>query len=1226
MIWVQLALFAVSFITSQLTAPKPNTEDARAASLDDFDFPRSDEGDPVPWIAGTIRLNSPNTLWYGDYVADPVEQKIKRNLFSSTTVITGYRYYIGFDLGLCLGPEARIRRIWIDDKLVFSGGGDFDIVPVAINKPDLFGGDDRGGGFQGPATFYAGEFDQIRDTYMTEIEGDDYPAYTGQAHIVFKRVYIGTSPQLRKMSFELERMPNPLGLSQAINEIGKDINPISALYDLMTSAVGWGGAFVDPADIDDAAFEAAATTLAAEENGCSIKLARPNEVASTIQEILRQIDGVLYQDPSTGKITITLIRFDYDVNTLPVFDASNIEDISDFTRSSWVETYNQMKVTFTSREKFYSTGTGAAQDLANINAQGKLRSNQIAFPLCTEAELANKLAARELSQQNVPLFQATMQVNRQANVLRPGAPFVLVWPKYRLVSAVMRVTRLRLGELLDGRIVAEVIQDSFSAGNAVFAPPTPTLWNPITRDAVDATDFLVTEAPYWIVTQFESITPEDGTAWVMGAVRRPQNLLGFNLLTSGDAFANESINDLSRQPFNNSALLAQDIRFDAAFATGIIPTVDIQLMDPSAEIFNTTDVNIMVQDGVNLFVLGTELMACLSVTDHGDGTATLNSVYRALLDTSFEEHVTGDALFLLSANYVSQNPRGATDVIEYKITTFSDVDAQEAADVTAYMLTLNQRYDKPAPPDFTLINGFRTPGLIDVDNFQSTWTTRSRLSENIALPASTPDQTPEADTTYNARFYINGYLVASNLSLASPLANFIGLPERVGMGSLEVDSSRPSVGTSWTRDIVHVPYVNPGAVSDAGLVNGDFETGDTTGWTVTPGEWSVESGGTPGPINTYLLRSLSAIINASQTISIAVPDRSRMALVTLLQASNIANATGSVTVEQLPANAVTAPSRAVPTGEWHLRMITLPLDGTQPDLTLRLTADAAGVDYDEVRVQLSDNTTPLALDYDTTTGITAVVGAWSLRRVVSSYTGPLVRVVDTRTGTEFDLGLFGNDLAGFSQDGPLEVVTWYDQSGNGADLKPADASNRPVLTTFDTATGRASITFNQGSVLIDQTVGTTRPYMATRPNVMASIGPRLVSTLNAAIFIIPQTETDPSNRRWGLSTAAAAVFTTSLNNNNDNFAGSTVAGKHTVFIDYQNGATYFDDPATNVDTFTAADVTYPFDTRIMVGNNPGETLAWEGGTLNELVMFTGDLAVGERTTLMDSLQAYWFNL
>jgi hypothetical protein len=44
------ALFVVGFIGALLLAPKPHIENAKAAQLSDFQFPRSDEGDPVPKI------------------------------------------------------------------------------------------------------------------------------------------------------------------------------------------------------------------------------------------------------------------------------------------------------------------------------------------------------------------------------------------------------------------------------------------------------------------------------------------------------------------------------------------------------------------------------------------------------------------------------------------------------------------------------------------------------------------------------------------------------------------------------------------------------------------------------------------------------------------------------------------------------------------------------------------------------------------------------------------------------------------------------------------------------------------------------------------------------------------------------------------------------------------------------------------------------------------------
>lgn len=106
MIWFTLALFAVSFIAVALLAPKPEIEDARAQDLDPNSFPRATEDSPVPLVLGCVRQRAPNTLWYGGFRAEAQKERVKTGIFSSKKVTTGYKYYLTFDLGICLGPAA----------------------------------------------------------------------------------------------------------------------------------------------------------------------------------------------------------------------------------------------------------------------------------------------------------------------------------------------------------------------------------------------------------------------------------------------------------------------------------------------------------------------------------------------------------------------------------------------------------------------------------------------------------------------------------------------------------------------------------------------------------------------------------------------------------------------------------------------------------------------------------------------------------------------------------------------------------------------------------------------------------------------------------------------------------------------------------------------------------------------------------------------------------------
>lgn len=70
--WDDLIYFAITILIEMALRPKPKTENPVAANLDAVDAPVSQQGTPVPVTFGTVKLKSPNVVWYGDLRADPI--------------------------------------------------------------------------------------------------------------------------------------------------------------------------------------------------------------------------------------------------------------------------------------------------------------------------------------------------------------------------------------------------------------------------------------------------------------------------------------------------------------------------------------------------------------------------------------------------------------------------------------------------------------------------------------------------------------------------------------------------------------------------------------------------------------------------------------------------------------------------------------------------------------------------------------------------------------------------------------------------------------------------------------------------------------------------------------------------------------------------------------------------------------------------------------------------
>ena len=88
--WFLYALIGTLLIAGLIALmPKPKVENARAANLGDFQFPRSEEGDPWPLIYGKVKIKGPNTNYYGALRAVPIITKGPAGIVGPTENHTG---------------------------------------------------------------------------------------------------------------------------------------------------------------------------------------------------------------------------------------------------------------------------------------------------------------------------------------------------------------------------------------------------------------------------------------------------------------------------------------------------------------------------------------------------------------------------------------------------------------------------------------------------------------------------------------------------------------------------------------------------------------------------------------------------------------------------------------------------------------------------------------------------------------------------------------------------------------------------------------------------------------------------------------------------------------------------------------------------------------------------------------------------------------------------------
>ncbi len=730
--WFFALLFVGSIVASLLLAPKPKIENARASNLSDLSFPRATEDAVVPLGLGRFRAKGPNTIWVDDWEARPIKKKQKTGLFSSKRVIVGYEYFVGVALAICLGPDCKLFKIWYGKDVLWEGEVSADGTAIAINLPNLFGGKEKGGGFVGTIRFYSGSFTQGVNPYMEGVVGvDDVTAYRGTCYVVFEHCNIGENNSLRDISFEISRYTNGLALAGDHHLIGLDLNPMELLYQLWT--MEYGGLQVPTDFINYDLFQELAETVYDEGNGMSLLIGTANDGKDLSNEVLRQVDGLLYQDPPTGKIVPKLIRADYDVDDLQVFDESNILVIRNYTSKLWEDTFNQLRVKFTNREKKYETSPAMEQDLANISAQERIRSSTQSYPGVMTGELAQIIAKRDLAQMSVPLLAANIEFNREAVNLRPGSVFLWSWDAFGIEQVVMRIKSFDLGALADNRIVAECNQDQFAVAQTVFADASNGGTNPAGDDqaAEESDNVFVLEAPYFYANA-SGIALGSDKAIILVSASAPVGSNEYDVFTSIDTTTyTASKENVVYVPFGTleTTIAASDNLSTGTLAYDLDITLGLNVDVTDFEDFGASD----VAQGFGMLVIGSEIFGHEGFTDNADGTITVATVWRALLDTAPSAHAIGADVFFIRGDNVVDDQFFHTDAVRVKVTPRTYADALDPADAAYATLALKKRAARPLRPRNVKFDGgtaFAPPAL-GTGSKTVTWANADRTSLTV---------------------------------------------------------------------------------------------------------------------------------------------------------------------------------------------------------------------------------------------------------------------------------------------------------------------------------------------------------------------------------------------------------------------------------------------------------------------------------------------------------------
>ncbi len=717
---VQLAWAVFFAVASRAFASKPNQPAPERATINDVDAPLISEGATVPVFAGTVKLDGQNVSWFGGLGADAITQQ---------GVVTGYKYRLTVQLTFGFGPIDGIKEIRFEDNVApYTATDSTDYVDLAVNSPDLFGGDDKEGGVSGTLRVYKGTTTQTRDIEVNTLVGAETPAYRRVCYAVARNFYWGTSPRLKPFSLVAQRWPNQLAIPDGKHRIGADdCNPVAFLFEILTDTT-WGAA--EPTDrFDLASWRAAAVQVHAEGLGVSMRFAQGSSTEDIRKTLLKYIDGTIYEDPATGNYHLLLVRDMLDSN-LPVLDKQHVSSVS-LTRISWTELKNTVKVTFTDRARNYETGAVQAQNSATLASFGNvIDSEQIDLPGFHGSAPAAFVAGRSLKALSYPMAKAQIVGDRSLAAFRPGQAIRLVWERPN-VSATFRVQSINYGGLGNRAVTIEAIEDAFSTASASFQVPPASQWEPTDGGAQSVTQVLLQEQPYrWTQASTRSL--------LFAAAAPTAAHTGFSAIVDGGT----PVDGLFAARSTMTTALAQWTGAEVNLTLGGLSLPE-SVVSPNAAQYDAGDAVLVIDD---------EWLAYRTLTRNPDGTVTFGQCARGAFDTVPAGHVPGATVWVLASGALRLTGAYGTDTAHtVAAPTRTLADAQTDSEGAVTTITTASRAARPAPPGQVTLNGLSYPTSVTGPVVVG-WATRTRLATQVVLQ-SAGNQGTDGATSYHVRAY-----------------------------------------------------------------------------------------------------------------------------------------------------------------------------------------------------------------------------------------------------------------------------------------------------------------------------------------------------------------------------------------------------------------------------------------------------------------------------------------
>lgn len=717
----------------------------------------------------------------------------------------GFRYYLSLHMGLCRGPIDEIVRINAGDLPMwpypdgdtsnevplggilypsgvegteeeptllvvakgpgntgvqqFSDGG-YKVVSAGevttisntgdytVDAPELFGGEKKEGGIAGSLRSMMGLPDQVVPLWIKNLMGGRVPGFRGVVTLFFDGMLTAMNPYPKKWEFRVRRtesgwdgdvwQPTLVTIWMRDGTI-KAMNGAHILYECFTNR-DWGRGLPRSALLDST-FVASAQTLFDEQFGLCLRYSRQSELSEFIAEVIDHIGGAVFPDPATGKLSLTLLRGDYDPNEIPLFDYnSGLIAVEEGDTVSQDAVVNEIITKWTdpiAKEERSSR----VQNIASIQASGAPNSNTVSYAGVPTVDLSLRLGQRDIKAGAAALKRYTVTLDRRGVHIAPGSVFRISAPSLNIYNAVLRAGQITHSGARDGKIKVEATLDVYGLPSASFVEPEAQNWNPSNRNAQEADRRVVRESTYAEFVRAVDpanleILPVDAGA-VTAIAGKPTSLsLAYQIATKADG---EDKWTRGTGTFSPYVLAAADLPAESLSVVPFVGGVDIGLVE----------IGCFVQMGDEIGRLDD------LVYDPANGTGTA-TIARGCVDTIPVPHADGDTLFFVK-NEVGADGRQfvSGEDVDVKLLTYTSSNKLKLTLAPTDTVAMTGRQGRPYPPGKVLVNGlpFYEPQSLSGD-ISINWSHRNRITQQDQLVAHDAGSiASEFGTTYTLRVY-----------------------------------------------------------------------------------------------------------------------------------------------------------------------------------------------------------------------------------------------------------------------------------------------------------------------------------------------------------------------------------------------------------------------------------------------------------------------------------------